>query len=105
MGGRQTQHKSTRETRNSKELSDLKRENQSLKRKIAKLQKYTQKLLDSVQLLPEEAVVLTSTEIAEAANKPVDACPSCAQKGLTHVTLPTGIMLVCKSCGWRKKNG
>lgn len=100
MAKHQTQHKAAREERKSKELADLKRENQSLKRKISKLQTYTKKLLEMVQFAPEEEAVLA---IATEAVK-LDACGGCGNKNLTHVSLPTGTMIACKQCGWRKKN-
>lgn len=99
MGNHKTQHKATREQRNSnRELAELKRENQNLKRKIARLQKQLQKAVDVSQMVTEVAQEETP-EPLQTAN-----CPVCSTPGLTHVSLPTGTLRACKSCGWRKKD-
>lgn len=99
MTKHQQQHRSqSEEKQRSRQLVDLKRENQSLKRKISKLQKYLQKVLESgLDPTPAE-------ESPEHLGTDTSACPACGSHDLGQVALPGGTLRVCKSCGWRKKH-
>lgn len=92
----QVQHKDRREERKNKELIDVKRENNQLKRQIARLTKQLSKALDAngepVEESPAPAVVVARPK-----------CEACQSLNIKSVKMPTSTLVVCKSCGWRKK--
>jgi formylmethanofuran dehydrogenase subunit E len=91
---RQVQHKPS-DKENNKELAEVKRENQQLKRKIAKLQKQLQKLMDlSLEVAVEEPIKIENVE-----NPDISKCQSCGSVSLRTVSLPNGTLNVCKDCG------
>lgn len=92
----QGQHKDRREDAKGKELSDSKRENQQLKRQIARLQKNLVKALD----IQGEKVEPNDTH--EVPAKGVE-CEGCQSKNLKSVRMPHGLLTVCLDCGKRKK--
>jgi len=95
---RQQQHRETRETRKQNQLlAELKKENQQLRRKIARVQKQLQKAVEiRAQTEPD-----SETEEVRALQSP--DCPVCRAENLTHVQLPFGVLICCKKCGFRKK--
>ena len=102
---RQTQHRPSTDVKTAnKLLSDLKRENQALKRKVAKLQKFLQKAVESKGVEAEEP----ETEVKESLGGPqmvetkATGCPNCGSDDITQIILPTGVLAACR-CGWRKK--
>jgi len=91
---RQVQHKPS-DKESNKELAEVKRENQQLKRKISKLQKQLQKMMDlSLDTAIEEPVKIDNVERPDVAK-----CQSCGSVSLHAMTLPNGILNVCKDCG------
>ena len=89
---RLVQHREKREA-NSRELSELKKENERLKRQIARMRKQIDKLGE-----PEEVEVIETP-------KETPRCPKCSSVNLGAVTLPNGkVITACKSCKkWRSK--
>ena len=90
----QKQNRETRETRaQNKLLAHLKKENQQLRRKLARLQKQLQKAMNARPEPDNEEV------------RPLESpnCPEC-RGALTILHLPFGALTCCKSCGWRKKS-
>jgi hypothetical protein len=92
---RKSQNKVERDERvKNKQVSDLRRENHQLKRKISKLQSRLAQVVDTVSGVevdaePEPLVI----------PEPI-GCPQCGGN-LTHVSLPFGTLIGCK-CGFRK---
>jgi formate dehydrogenase maturation protein FdhE len=98
--GRSVQHKQTEESKN-KIIAELKKENHTLQRKVAKLQKYLQKALDSSTFVKED-----KEDIQEASSVPenVDGCPVCGSNEIASLKVPSGsVIKMCKNCTWRKK--
>lgn len=96
---RVTQHKSRREEAKGRELSEIKQENRQLKRQLERLRKQLLKALDQGPRVPEEVV----ETLAGPAKALVLECSECKRSPVNTVTLPTGILLVCPSCGFKKK--
>lgn len=94
---RVTQHRpqSDEKTRN-KLLATLKQENHQLKRQISRLQKTLTKVLNAAGTQYED------DQQVEFKN-PLLECPDCKQPSIKSIQLPFGNMLVCMTCGWRKK--
>lgn len=80
-----------------KELAELKRENGQLKRKVAKLQKQLQKALEGLFKDLDEPTDVVAKEIKKELG-----CPSCGAAGLKRLTTPTGAIVSCPGCHWRK---
>jgi uncharacterized protein YlxW (UPF0749 family) len=97
---RQQQHREEAEDKKkSRQLTDLRQENQQLRKKVSRLQKTLGKTLDSMYDCDDD-VELESPNFTLEAMK--TSCPECKAKGLAEVKLPHGILKVCKSCGHRK---
>ena len=95
---RTVQHRTeTDDRKRNKLLTELKRENQQLKRKISRLQKQLVRALDTAtEPSPEpDAATAVSDQFK---------CPSCGDIPQT-LNLPTGKLFVCRSCQWRRKDG
>ena len=91
-------HRPRRDTSsNVKEFNEIRRENQSLKRQVSRLQSYVAKLLGQNDNI--------ATEDEEQGPKPLDTsgvqCPDCSGP-LTTVNLGIKTLRGCKGCGWRK---
>ncbi len=90
------QHKEKRDKANAKELADLKKQNHSLKRTVARLNKQINKLMDS-NSGPEAEDEMTTTAISG----PV--CPACASTDIRTLKLSNFTLTVCKSCDFKIK--
>jgi hypothetical protein len=89
-------HKPEKDSKN-KELAEIKRENQQLKRKLARAEKAAQKLLENSAL-----VVEADPDLPDAPRQaPANACPTC-NEALTVVGMGPKTLHACKGCGWRK---
>jgi hypothetical protein len=96
--GHSIQHKATEESK-TKLIAELKKENHQLQRKVAKLQKYLQKALDSSAFVKEE-------EVTDEPQTPVNTngCPNCGSSLVSSLKLPSGATIrACKNCTWRNK--
>lgn len=94
----QPQHKNRRKEAKGKELSDLKRENNKLKRQLARATKELTKHLDRE---PPEEENHKPTQEPKIVSKV--ACDNCRSENIKMARLPTGNLVVCTICGWRKK--
>jgi peptidoglycan hydrolase CwlO-like protein len=100
----QTQHKPSREDKNSKELSDYKREVGQLKRQVSRLQKQLEKAMskvvegDVVADSVDETGVVPTVETKSNQNQ----CEECGQDGLKMTQIPTGTLVTCPNCPFRK---
>jgi hypothetical protein len=96
--GRVTQHKEKRDARKSKEMANLKRENKTLKRQLAKVRTRLLKLM--------EFQAATSRDEEERVEPvPGLVCPQCGSGGMSRVEIPSGVLECCKDqkgCGYRK---
>jgi uncharacterized FlaG/YvyC family protein len=92
----QVQHKDRREEAKGKELADIKRENQQLKRQVARLNKQIIKVLDA------QGELDINDPLTEVVVKRLE-CDACEGKNLKSVKMPTGLLIVCLDCGKRKK--
>lgn len=116
------QHRERREERNMREIADLKRQNQALKRRMARLEAELEKARDlrprrarSVPVMPVDHAADERMEELRAAQParpkgPVygpprsDApCPRCGEKALHILFLGQGTWAVCKNCDFRTK--
>lgn len=95
----QTQNKERREEAKGKELAETRKENQQLRRQVARLTKQIAKSVPPEPLEPDDANVREHTESQRNAYK----CGSCGSPNLKSVKMPTGTLTVCKDCQWRKK--
>jgi hypothetical protein len=100
---RVAQHKPPRDERKSKELGDFKRENNQLKRKVARLQKEIE-ILHARDTSPADF-----TPLSVFVPKMVDnhlTCGACGSSDLKTIGLPSGTIFgVCQSCGKRTMSG
>ena len=98
---RRNQHRQTREDRNIKELQDLRRENNSLKRKLGRLQKKVGQQLHLEQQRPEP-----EPEPLAAPPEPprILPCTGCGGSDIKTMPIPDGkTFRMCNSCGFREK--
>lgn len=98
---RVTQHKPPRESP-SKESAELRRENKALKKQVTRMRRRIEELGVVPDVEPEPEPTL-----AEATGAPpvlVGGCDKCSGNDLAKVTLPIGILVVCRDCGHRKVN-
>ena len=87
-----TAHRPSRDTQKAQELTDLKRENHQLRRRVARLQKQVEHL---ELLSPEEA---EAREDLPAAPE-VLRCESCGSSQFLSFTTPSGKTISgCRSC-------
>ena len=94
---RQTQAKPRREEAHGRELADLKRENNQLKRLVSRLRKEIERL-ELMSLIETEPSKSPKVEYKKSKRL---ACPSCDDSHLTTTTTPSGKKIyVCKSCQW-----
>lgn len=95
-----TQHRPRREDAKGKELSSIKKENKQLHRQVARLQKQVAK---GIELKIEEEPTKTLAD-AEGQSPIFDhECEKCRSLSIGVLKVPTGILLVCKECGHRRK--
>lgn len=98
---RQTQHRPTRDQKVvNKQVAELKRENQTLKRKVSRLQKYLKTALENQAPVEEPDQVLI--EALQAPETDGSRCPDCKSQDVKTIQTPTSVLLACK-CGWRRK--
>ena len=91
---RNSQHKPTRQERQSKDIQELRAENRKLRKQVTRLRKELQKV--------EEIEYPTDTpEIKVPDHRP--KCVGCGSINLTKpLTIPSGkIIISCQSCGER----
>lgn len=89
-----TQHKPTRDDRRNKDFQDLKSENRSLRKQLARQRKLAQQVVDVEPADPAE----------EGPKHHEQECIKCGSTALRTMTLPTGtILTVCKDCGEKSK--
>lgn len=91
----QTQNRERREEAKGKELAETKKENQQLRRQIARLTKQLSRITDISQSEDHEVSV-------KKEHKP--KCPDCESTNIKTIKLHTGQLTACKDCGWRKKS-
>lgn len=96
----QVQHKDRREEAKGKELSSVKKENTQLKRQVARLTKQLTRALDTS---PSEEVDDTNVREHTEGQRNQPKCEACPSRNLKSVKIPNGTLVVCKDCGWRKK--
>lgn len=95
---RTVQHRPTEKSK-IKEIAELKKENHGLRRRVAKLQKYLQKALET-----SNAVIPDPETPTETLGPDQSKCPQCGGHNLVQIPLPGGSVLRgCKTCGWKKK--
>lgn len=103
---RQQQHKvESEEKKKNKLLTETLRENQQLRRKLARAEKKAEKARLIEPLEPPEAEVVEPTEKTDLGIKP--GCPECGAEPheISSVVLPSGTRFsVCQKCG-RRTNG
>lgn len=91
-----TQHKPTREDRQTKEMRDLEAQVKSLRKQLARQRKRADKAFEPVIVVEDGSV--------ETPDKSTNECPKCGSPNMRSMTLPTGTLLVvCKDCGERTK--
>jgi septal ring factor EnvC (AmiA/AmiB activator) len=94
---RVTPHRAkTKEGPSKKELAELQRENHRLRREVARLQKYIDKLVatrDRQEAEEAEAPVLLDTKAFQ--------CPNCHSEKIKMVQLGHRALRVCIDCAWR----
>lgn len=97
----QTQHRPTRDQKViNKQVAELKRENQALKRKVSRLQKYLKAALENQGPIEEPDRV--QAEVLQAPETGSSGCPDCKGQEVKAIQTPTSVLLACK-CGWRKR--
>ena len=97
MSNRRTiQHRLQRDTANQ-EVSDLKKEVESLKRQLARLRKENENLRQNENEKDEDEEVVSPT--------PASTCPKCGSDNLGKIGTPSGrVVTACRSCRkWRSK--
>jgi formamidopyrimidine-DNA glycosylase len=94
-----TQNKAKKESKEvrAKELNELRKENQVLKRDNARLRRDLDKYLSYV---PDEPEFLESLDIKVEQKTNENSCPGC-NTTLTTIDLGAKILVVCKACKWR----
>lgn len=97
----QVQHRDRREEAKGKELSNLKRENNHLKRQVARLTKQLTKTIDAQGEIEEANAVIV--ELRPEPESGVMKCESCKSVNVKTLRMPHGVLVVCKDCHWRKK--
>ena len=103
-GNRTVQHRPAKDTKNNKELSDSKREVNQLKRQVSRLQKLLDKAMTKLVSGDVEADSIDETGVTPTietkANK--NQCEECGQDELVHTSIPTGTLISCRNCNFRK---
>lgn len=95
---RAAQHRPQRdEQQRNQDEANLKRLNRILKRQVQRLQKENDKLRGVIVEEPQEPPETL------AVTAPEPGCPTCGSKALKSVSLPTGILRVCTTCGYKGK--
>lgn len=93
---RRTQHKETKESP-TRELALAKRENQSLKRQVSRLQKQLKKIMDAYS--GDDSDSPTVSEPKAAKNE--DSCIKCGSYKLSVLETPVSIIKICQHCKHR----
>ena len=103
MPPRTTQHKPQRDAARARELAELKQENKHLKRQIARLRKYIEKL-QGVGVVEEyeEPEITQEVEQSEEESSDSQKCPNC-KNHLIIIKTPTTKIVGCTNCKWRQK--
>lgn len=92
------QHKPARDERRSKELQDAKRENNTLRRKLARAQKEIEKLSNRATEPADYTPMVTPPKVVGGAI----TCGSCGSANVKTLVLPSGTNFsVCQACGKR----
>lgn len=91
------QRKPEKERSKNKEIAELKRENQLLKRQLSRLRKQVTQLLDAQGEMELEASPLAKS------NEVKTVCESCGGGNVVAVDLPVGRYVVCKDCKTRRR--
>lgn len=89
------QSKERRENAKGKELADLKKENNQLKRQVSRLTKQITRTL-STEADKEEPEVASKEEAKLT-------CKSCGHSPVKKVSFGSFSLLVCTACNWRTK--
>lgn len=101
MGSRVQQHRPKRET-DAKEKTELKQENRSLRKQLTRLRKQVQKLTES-------QAALEATQDNEGMHGPLglgplkEVCEKCGSVNVSTIDIPTGKLMACRECKFRKK--
>jgi len=91
------QHKPKRDTKKAKELADIRRENNLLKRKLARAERNAEKVLYTQ---PENTDFTPMDEQPQPDSKP--GCAACNSVNTKTLVLPTGtVFTACADCGHR----
>src|SRR5574338_1163694 len=98
---RESQKKPERERSQTKEISELKRENHKLKRELSRLRKQVIYLLDVHGPDGDEPQDERPNNLA-GTKESMQVCESCGSNQLATVDLPIGTLVVCKDCKHRK---
>jgi hypothetical protein len=95
----QTQHRARSEERERNVLiSELHRENQSLRRQVARLNKELARLVEAgVSAIKKHPSPMKDPPAV------VNPCPTCGVGPIKFVKLPTGMLGSCLNCNWRGK--
>jgi DNA-directed RNA polymerase subunit RPC12/RpoP len=101
---RSVQHKPSRDTKNVKELQELKSENKALKRQVSRLQKVIDKLMGKVIENDVEADIVdeTGTIPTVETESSKDLCENCGSPELAKVNIPSGQLIACRACSHRR---
>lgn len=100
---RESQKKPERERSQNKEISELKRENHTLKRQLGRLRKQVTYLLDVQGGGTDSDEPSDERSLGGTKSGSLPVCDSCGSNQLATVDLPIGTLVVCKDCKHRKK--
>jgi len=89
---RNVQHRPKREEAVHREMADTKRENNHLRRQVARLSRELEKRNEETSEAP-----LARRE-ARRDDRPVNSKSCCAKMSLKKVILPVGTLVVCRNC-------
>lgn len=94
-----TQHKQEREKARAKEISDLKRERNQLRREVGRLRKRLTKMAGKMAEVEEDA----EEEIEQVAEpEPSDFCRKCRSEAIAYLEMNSKKYRICKGCANRE---
>lgn len=100
---RQTQHKPSHQDQRAREVTDLKRDNQHLKKQIGRLRKQIGKMVDLHGLdIPVDPDANEIPDVIEEEKETLERCEKCG--GDAKIVEVGGKAFVCclSKCGWKK---
>lgn len=100
-GSRVSQHKNERESE-AKEKAELKRENRALRKQLTRLRRQVQKLIESNQMSVSDVVPADETETVKE-TRTTAGCQKCGSGNVAMVAIPSGTLVVCRDCQFRKR--